>query len=437
MNHNTVADVEEQISLGELQRVRTEEVEELLGKPPSWLVRWSLWFMLGFLVGFGALLYYIRYPDVVVGEVLLSSNPPPLRLYPKAAGELRLFVRDQDKVPAGKVLALISNPTHYQDLQVLEKQLEAYQRKGFVAMLKPKAAKLRLGELQGAYQNFRLACQNWALYEGLGKSEVELAALSARIRQQQAINDTLEARYRLEMGLIEIQRNKFEVDSLLYQQGLNSNFEYWQANSEMLRQYQSLKSSEASLLADAVSLANMQADLRQQSLENHQKRQELALQTENAYQLLWSQIQVWKARYLLVAPYEAEVSFLDFWADYQFASGDQAILALIPERKSFVGKVQVSATNSEKIQLGQKVQVRLAQYPYQKFGVLEAFVSQVAAIPKANLQAQELQYTITIQLKNGLNTSEAKVISPQAEFWGEANIITENKNLLERLFTWL
>ena len=50
--------------------LRSEEVQEILGTPPNWLVRWGT---LVVLVGFSFLLcvaWFVRYPDVVSSDKL-------------------------------------------------------------------------------------------------------------------------------------------------------------------------------------------------------------------------------------------------------------------------------------------------------------------------------------------------------------------------------
>lgn len=428
------SEVNSSIDTQELQTIRSEEVQEILGKAPSWILRSSLWFLLAFLAGFFLLASLIAYPDVVKGQVILTSNPPPLRLYPRSSGELRLFVQDGETVKAGQTLALIRNATNYEDLQKLEKLLDQYREQGFVVMLSEKAQKLQLGELQSSYHSFLSACQNWALYESLGKSAQELANLSAQIAQQKQLNQNLQTRHQLQEQTLAYGEHRFKADSLLHSQEVTSKFEFWQSKADRLQQYQNLKSSEANLLSDAVNLENLKANIRKLRLEDREQSQKLALDAENTYQMLLSQIQQWKTQYLLRASYAGKVSFLGYWANHQFVTGDKAVLSVIPHAKNLLGKVQISANTSQKVAIGQKVQIRLAQYPPQEYGYLEAWVSQISAVTEANREAQELQYTITVILKNGLETTDGQVIPNQAEFLGEASIITEKRSLLLRLF---
>jgi hypothetical protein len=82
----------------------SEEVEELLGIPPSWLVR------SGFAVFFGGLTVllfaesFIRYPEIVQAKVIFSTQTAPISLVARMTGRIKhWFVKPTQTVKAGTV----------------------------------------------------------------------------------------------------------------------------------------------------------------------------------------------------------------------------------------------------------------------------------------------------------------------------------------------
>jgi len=105
------------------------------------------------------------------------------------------------------------------------------------------------------------------------------------------------------------------------------------------------------------------------------------------------------------------------------------MFAIIPStEKGYIGKVKAKAQNSGKLQIGQKVKIRLANYPDREFGVIEGKLKTISLTPD-----KEGNLLLDIELPNGLQTSYKKHINFQQEMTGTADIITEDLRLLERL----
>lgn len=57
--------------------------------------------------------FIVKYPDIVSGDINISSEQPPLQLVAEQSGRLRINnVTSQDKIQSGQLLAWIDNPAH-------------------------------------------------------------------------------------------------------------------------------------------------------------------------------------------------------------------------------------------------------------------------------------------------------------------------------------
>jgi hypothetical protein len=105
------------------------------------------------------------------------------------------------------------------------------------------------------------------------------------------------------------------------------------------------------------------------------------------------------------------------------------MFAIIPSNENgYIGKVKAVAQNSGKIKIGQDVNIRLANYPDRQFGVLKGKVKSISLTPD-----KEGNLLIDISLPKDLTTSYKKEIQFQQEMSGNADIITEDLRLIERL----
>ncbi|MNY58537.1 hypothetical protein D3C86_1948840 [compost metagenome] len=78
--------------------------------------------------------------------------------------------------------------------------------------------------------------------------------------------------------------------------------------------------------------------------------------------------------------------------------------------------------------MGQRVNIRLANFPDREFGVLKGEIKNISLVPD-----KEGNLLIDVALPNGLKTSYNKQIAFQQEMKGNAEIVTEDLRLIERI----
>ena len=85
--------------------VRNEEIQEILGTPPGWILRFGTLIFLIVIVLLIWLSYWIQYPDVVESEIIVSFNDPPTKLISPKSGFLNeLHTRHNPRVKKGQLL---------------------------------------------------------------------------------------------------------------------------------------------------------------------------------------------------------------------------------------------------------------------------------------------------------------------------------------------
>ena len=78
--------------------------------------------------------------------------------------------------------------------------------------------------------------------------------------------------------------------------------------------------------------------------------------------------------------------------------------------------------------VGQRVHIRLNNYPDQEFGYVRGEVKSISPAP-----TEDDMYVLEISLPNGLMTNYGRQLPVSRELKGTADIILANRNLLERL----
>ncbi|WP_447951554.1 HlyD family efflux transporter periplasmic adaptor subunit [Chryseobacterium koreense] len=153
-------------------------------------------------------------------------------------------------------------------------------------------------------------------------------------------------------------------------------------------------------------------------------------QTLQLLEQLRKSLKQWEQNYLLISSTNGTVSFTQFWGENQFVKSGDVILSILPQNKeAIVGRMLVPATNSGKIMTGQKVLIKLDNYRYQEYGIVQGKVQNISLTPD-----EKGNYYVDIILPNGLKTSYNKNLPFDKELKGNAEIVTQDLRLIERFF---
>ena len=148
--------------------LRSEEVQELMGKIPIWILRWGITVLLGIVVVLLLGSYIFKYPDIVEAEITVSTQNPPSYVLAKATGRLLdLYVNNGAEVRQGQLLALIDNTAKIEDMLLLRERMEYWREQEYDAavggMLFDERY-LQLGEIQGAYTSFMSVLHDYCTF---------------------------------------------------------------------------------------------------------------------------------------------------------------------------------------------------------------------------------------------------------------------------------
>jgi multidrug resistance efflux pump len=106
----------------------------------------------------------------------------------------------------------------------------------------------------------------------------------------------------------------------------------------------------------------------------------------------------------------------------------EAVLMIAPPVQRYVAKATLPVQGAGKVKKGQKVLIKLAAYPFREFGMIRGSISNVSAV------ALDTAYAMDIQLANGLLTTAHRQIPSQPQLPGIAEVLTDDKSIMERLF---
>ncbi|MEM8937882.1 MAG: HlyD family efflux transporter periplasmic adaptor subunit [Bacteroidota bacterium] len=409
--------------------------ELFLNRPPSWLIRWGMLLVFAFftlLIIFG---FILKYDEVIDAEILVTSENPPVDLFSRNAGKLVYVNFESGKiVNENDILAVIENPSKHEDIFYLKENLKdsllSIDTLTKLYQNFPSDLELEV-DMHSSYQKFLKAFQNYLLYLNLNDGQRESENLNFRVsRIKRQINikngqlETAKRNFSLSNQNRERQKTLFDKGVVSRQQLDASEQELLVASNEINRIREELEG----LHVDNLDIQDLASKSLNKDIINASKYfSELQL----AKQELKGKIDRWEKSYALKSPISGVVTVFDVWNNFQNVENKEHILTIVPLGKNrLLGKCKVPINNSAKLQQGQNVIIKLDNYPYREWGLVNGIVSNVSETPKKGNQSY---YSVYVQIPN-LRTTFNKEIKFKQEMVGSAKIILKKTSLIERVF---
>lgn len=416
---------------------RSDQVKEILGQAPNWVIQWGISVVFLIIIMFIVGSSMLSYNDIIPARVTITSENPPAHLTANVTGKLTsVFVEAGQKVEADEVLAVIENTANFEDIQLLKKTMESFKPKesDFDSLAYVLPTKLKLGSVQPAYNQFRaqyLTYLNYTIF-----SEDKNQAANIRLQLGRVRNRLRNSQNQLELQQKELDNAKslYEKYKRLFGNGSVSEREYKDYEN---RYYSSQRSYEALLSAienDRNSILTLQNNLRQASVGDKSSEISTDQNLEQAKQDLENQILQWEQLYVLKSPIKGEVTVFDIWSKYQNVTVGQDLFTVIPDEiEGIIGRVSFPVANSGKIKVGQSVIIKLDSYPYQEWGSLSGKIINISGVPQLSAQGGQAMYVAYLRV-DSLSSSFEKPIDFKQEMEGTAEIVVEELTVMQRIF---
>jgi multidrug resistance efflux pump len=409
----------------------SDAVREVMTHIPHWIIRWGMTGMLGIILVLLAISWFIKYPDVLTSQVVLTTANPPARIVARVSGKItQIYFRENDLVAAGTILASIENPAASKDVLRLRQLLQAVPD---ARLVKEQSLDLpeniQLGELQKEYGLFYRAYQELKFFKTLNPVAREITATGQEMGEYRHLLEKQLREKELLQTEVQLARKDYDRNVFLYQNKVIADKQLEDNERELIRTRRSYEQLESGIATTRIRLSELQKSLAMLAVQNAQESSQYELSLTEAHKTLVGAVAQWEQQYLLRSPVAGQVTYLKFWAPNQYVRSGEEVMVIVPrQQQALIGKVSMPIQNSGKVKVGQRVNIYLKNFPHQEFGTLPGRVSSISLVPAAN------RYTIGITLPAGLKTSYHKQLVFKQEMQGNAEIVTEELRLLERIF---
>lgn len=427
----------------------SREVDDILSFAPGWLISSGITAIGFILLGIMVMSYFIKYPDIVNGQITITSSNPPATIISKSNGALFLFKNHKEEVEEGDAIALIKNDAKYEDVETLKKSLDALSTKlnrgsNLNNFSFPK--NLDLGGLQGAFSELVFSLKNQQLQNETSFDNKERKkSIDRRIEE---INK-IEGQKKQQIAIL---KKEYERARKVYGNRYVPLFKNGSISKEQLESKQSEVTQKLNIYEDTKSGLS---EYRKRVLDLQAQKDELDYATNetngrgfntisSAFSKLINAVNTWENQYLLTAPISGNVNYLKFVKNNVHAKFEQEIASIVPPtdeniENMVIGEMFVPATGVGKVEIGQTVNIELDAYMKKEYGVLLGEITEMSDIGTtiASPAGPQLAYRAVVDFQEGFQMTTKKEIIFKHNMKGKAEVITKDVRLIERFFNEL
>lgn len=408
----------------------SEEVQEIIGAVPHWLIRWGI--CLFFVVLLLILLFsaIIKSPDIVPATLRIDAENRPQEVIARKEGKLaRLFVKADQQVHKDEILGFIESTADHEEVLALSKLMDSLQTQileednGFVNQVRFNT-RTHYGELQPALQEFYLAFLQFKAYtpdglyarkEEMIKKEIgDLKLLEQHLYEQQKINQEEFA----------LSQKEYKIHKELAEAKVISPMEFRQQEMKYLDAKLPLQSTKSAIINSSLSQSLKLKEL----MDMEQQIAEQRAMFLSGIQRFKSEIDGWKKEHVLISERDGKVVFQQVLEQSQWLRMNEPVMYITDQQASKpFGVLTLGQQAFGKIKTGQDVLIKLNAYPSQEYGLLRGKIVYIS-----NVLTGDSAYTAKVALPQ--KTSYNKAVNLQIGLVAQAEVVTEQQSLLARIF---
>lgn len=410
--------------------LRSEEVQEILAAPPSWMLRWGITVIFGLIILVMFFAWLIRYPDLISGKAILTTAKSPVRLVAYTSGKLTLLSKKENTaVKKDELIASIESIVTPETLDTV-----AMFVKNVRSALKTPTSALPefnsfvvLGEMQSEFNALTTAIKEYNITIADPYYQRRIAALDNQVAEYQKMLIANTKVYDITKKEFINAKTRYEANKKLYESGVISKLDYNEEENRYFQIEKQLAEIEKVLTQSKISIAEYQKQMNDIHFQQNEKIIQYVYRIYEKLNVLDNFNELWQQKFLIKSPIDGNLSFLTTLNENLFVTQNQPLFSVVPNDQEYIAITYVQNLNFGKIRIDQDVNLKFDNYNYSEFGFLTGKVKAISLIPTENT------YRVEIALTNGLTSTYHKQFEYRPEMSATAEIVTEDLSLLERI----
>lgn len=292
--------------------LRSEAVQEILTRVPSWMIRRGSMLFLLLILGLLVLSWVIKYPDVIRAQAVITTQIPPQKEYTKTSGTITaMLVKDGDTVTPGTPLAVIENTANYEDVLVLQAVLDTLQidKKGFEFPF-DNLPVLFLGAMEAPYAALENTYSQYILNKELHPFENQKRNDSIIASETKTRLEGLLAQQKISRAALRYRKKELDRYKKLHAKAVVSEQEYETKQLAYLGAKKNYRDLGIAISQLKEGLGNAAKNSRATQINRTREETQLLKKVVQNYQQLKKALKEWQQQYVLQSDIQGKVTFI-------------------------------------------------------------------------------------------------------------------------------
>ena len=434
--------------LGQTERAFLPAALEILETPPSPTVRILAWSLIGlFAVALAwACIGHIDIIATAQGKIIPSGRVKEIQPLDKAVVK-KIYVKEGQYVNQGDALIELDQALTAADQTKLSQELafveSSIKRQDlFIKLLARPAQQPDLSRLQalfpsagqpGAADQSQLLMQQWNTYRSKRES------LEAQLREKDAERRSSREVIRQLEETLPIALKQYQAFKALREKDMVSDFDRMEKEKAYIEQRQSLAAERARQEQLAASVRTVEKEI--QALDAETRRQTLAdLQdSERQRQSITQELNKARdlnAKQILHAPVSGTVQQLVVTTIGGVVTEAQPLMLIVPKGEQLEAEVNLENKDIGFVREGQKAEIKIDTFPYTRYGVIDAVVTDITKDAVENKDAlgdakKTLVYKMRLKMAKSSLRVDGKEVGLGPGMAVTAEVKTGKRRLIE------
>ena len=415
-----------------------DEIQQILGNPPGWLLQWGISLIFLSVMVFLALAWLIKYPDIVSADAKITTQNPPIRVMAFSRGKIKsLLVKDKQAVNENELLAILEDPADYKDIQILEDKLNAVSVDNIAVFSKLKLPeKLALGALQNSYSGLSQKTKDLQYFIKTNIAAQKILALEEQIAQTGMLNASLRKQETILSEEVRLSEEAWNRTKQMLKDGSGSKLDIEAAESSFLQQKRQLENLRANTVNNNIGIEQLKVQILELGRDKQDVYSTKLLAIQKDISNIKTEIKNWKQNFIITAPIAGKISMAKVLSPNQFVNANENIMAIVPhdDAGKIICRAALLPAGAGKVREQMDVNIQLDGFPYQEFGVIKAKVNYISLLPDEENFIAEIHIPDSLIVADSILTTYKKKIHFRQEMKAVAQIIAEEKTIFQRIF---
>ena len=422
----------------DIQR-KSDFVNDVLQKTPSWIVAWGNTLFLSFLILLVLLAHFIKYPDTISAETTIRMKNPPIAVVSEKSEAIEnIFFENGTNVKKGDCIIKLFSRADWQDVQDVERQILNFQKANDTSRYSEFdfGSNYELGELSLSYNEFLKEYDDFRYFISNDNTLKKINALTREISNIVLLNQSLKKQEELFEKKFELSEKNLERNIKLNNLGVISDQEKENIEANYLTESRQLEEFRTNQINNEVKIIQLRSTINGLLSDKDEELVRWTNSLEEKTSKVIHDIGVWKKQYLLKSPISGKVSFDKKIAPKYYVSQGEVVFNVIPTgEQDIIGLAEMPVLNSGDVKPGNEAQIRFDAFPYQEHGVVNCVVKEMSLLPtESNVGTINI---LELELPSNMKTNYGREIPFSNGMTATTLIIKERKSLLQRVFDQL